>query len=371
MNKRRKINELWHKCRNVFACGLFLAGTATTNIYFLQKEKSQKDLLRNYSMIEAFRHGLCNSIGGYIAQADYLVDTVPVNRQMFQKGTAKHQDGINSAKAKKGSVFINYGIYEQRNGKRRVVLKYFVPDTLSESNLSPYMKKKIIQFAAVHNDSIQQKMILAHEFIHQARFPNRDAQRKLGKKVAEKSIFDYNVTPLEDAKLCYHNEISGDINAFLMLREMYLECGDLAIFKGQFPQYVQAVKAGRLHPGSASAAEKQKERLFIARYLTDLWKKEKNNYYENYAETQTQLLVNKNKYQKGLPLINEYNQALDFCYTFIIDGELANLNYISNGEIKDVAISARVQEKIRTMLDKKGLAAPYQRAFGPINGNER
>jgi len=360
-----KIKQLWLKNRSLLAGLLFLGGTTAGNVNLLQQKAQQQSLLRNYSMIEAFRHGLCNSIGGYIEKADYIVDTIPVNRQLFQKGNALY-----SAESKEATknASISFGVYKYRKGKKQVILNYFKPDTLSDTNLSAAEKQKILNFAKKHNDPTKQQMILAHEFHHQACVPNPDEQLK--NVVNPQSLFSFRVTTFEDAKLCFHNEICGDINAFLMLREIYLQQRDLNILTERFPEYAKAVKCGQLNPGSPNLPEKNKERLFIAKYITARWKKDKSKYYEGYAERQTGVLINQGKYQQNCPG-NEYRQALDFAYTFIMDGELVNLNYISNGEIADVEISAKLQQKLLAMLSQKNMPSNALNQAVVNKGNQR
>lgn len=349
-----KAKNFRHRCRNVAAGALLLGGTiggTAAGVAYFEKQRETGKILRSYSMTEAFRYGFCNSISDYVAKADYAVDTIKVTRAMLNNG--KNVDSLEqNAAGKQNRVFITYGIYKRRNNKMQVILNHFAPDTVSESNLTPQMKQRIVRFAKGSNDKIRRQMTLAHEFHHQACFPDRSVQKKIADLVGNKFIFDYAVSPEQDAKLCFHNEICSDINGLLMLREMYLQNRDTSMLERYFPPYGKAVSSGQLRPGSRFKQDKSKERLFIAKYLTERWKKEKTHYYEKYAENQLGILINHGKY-KGNRAWNEYDKALNFAYTFIMDGELVNMNYISRGEVEDVRISDSLMKKINKVLADK------------------
>lgn len=329
----------------------------------IQNEK--KAPLINYSMIEAFKYGLCNSIGDYIDKTSFAVDTVIINKKALDHGTASFSDGndnLNATTGKKNMPRHTLAIYRFQNGKKEVALKYFVPDTLSETNLTSKDKQRILKFVANNNKKHIQRGLLAHEFIHQSRCPDGMAALKLKVKVSKENLFNFKTTAYQDAKLCFHNEIGANIGTLLYQREEYLKTGDLSVFTGYNRKYAKEIESGRINPRSVDGDAKYAERLFIFKSISEQWMKNDKEYYSNYAITQTDLLDNAGKYikNKGADHNKEYIKALDLAYTFIMDGELVNLNFISANKVKDIEMTKTVKNHLKEKAAPKETALDKQ-----------
>lgn len=384
-----KVKDILRKCVRWTLCGsmIFAADSPTKNN---RPKYTAEELapLKNYSMIEAFKYGLVNSISDYIDQTHYRTDTTVINRATLEQGTsimarvslpelpedilAEYPEAAEEIKeeasSSKAPTFTR-GTYNQHNYSTRVI--HFVADTISEPNLSPEMKQRIVRLVDNFNDSIERKATLAHEFIHQDRSPSktqRDKFKKISINVRSKSLHDYIVTPEENMKLYLHDEIGGNIGSLLLLREIYKKTGAISIFSKRFGDYKEAIESGQIKPFSNDPIEKEKERFFIAKYVTGLWEKNNLKNYENGSIRSAYRSAEKGRFKEaafpGLstlgisadnPFYNEYNKALDAAYTFIMDGEIVNMNYVSNSQIRDIPQTPKMAAHAKSIRRSAGI----------------
>lgn len=287
-----------------------------------------KDKLIGYSMVDAFKYGVINSISEYVDKAPHKTDTINFAGEFNQ--------------------VITYGYHQKINGKKYVVLSHIEPDTLSIPDASPRLKRMIISFARHHNDPTKVKTIKAHELWHQATDPDIEngADIKLEQK-STRTVFDYNSTTLEFAKICGHDEIGSRINGLLYLREQYLQNGDSRIFKDEYAFYGRAIRGRKIDPFSTNPQDVENEQLFIFKSMLEQWESKDKYNYEDYPVAKLEEHHPMEAGQKS-----EYNEALDRIYTFIWktpsgESKLVNINYISGGIVPDIRLTDRVEEAAR------------------------
>lgn len=305
-----------------------------------------REKLIGYSMVDAFKYGVINSISEYVDKAPHKTDTINFAGEFNQ--------------------VITYGYHQKINGRKYVVLSHINPDTLSIAGASPRLKKMIVSFANYHNDSTKVKTIKAHELWHQATDPDVENGSDIDLlQKSTRSVFDYNMTPVEFAKLCGHDEVASRINGLLFLREQYLQNGDSRIFKEEYAFYGRAVRSGRIDPMSEAPEDIEKERMFIFKSMHEQWESKHKYNYEDYPVAKLDEHVPMNTEQE-----NEYDKALDREYTFIWKtpsgkSELVNMNYISDGIVPDIRLTDRVEEAAlrRTRLEERHLQAKKEPAL--------
>ncbi len=299
-------------------------GTITTTVtksptYSIDDIQKEKEKLIGYSMTDAFRYGVINSISDYVEKAPHLSDTVDFSGNLNQ--------------------VITYGYYQRINGKKQVVITHINPDTISIPNLTPKVKKMIISFAKYHNDETKKGAIKAHEFWHQNTNPDtQNNDNFILSDITKRGIFEYNTTTEEFAKLCAHDETASRINSLLFLREQYLKEGKTNIFYGDFAFYGKAIRQGKINPLSEDPKDIEQEQYFIVKSMLEKWETKHKYNYQDYA---IKKLTSHKPMPKGQK--SEYDKALDKAYTFIWDGKLVNLNYISENIIPDVKLTADVK----------------------------
>lgn len=282
-----------------------------------------KTKLIGYSMTDAFKYGVINSINDYTKQAPYKKDTVNFSGDFNQ--------------------LITYGYYQKINGKKHVVISHINPDTLSIPNASPFMKRMIVSFAKYHNDENEVSKIKAHEFWHQNNDPDivNGADIQLKNKTT-RGIFDYNMSAEEYATLIGHDEMSCRINGLLSLREQYKKNMNLSIFKGEYKFYGDAVRSGQINPLSSDSIQNRSEQLFIVSAIHDQWETTNKYNYEDYTVAKLNEHKPMDENRK-----NEYNDALNHAYTFIWDGKLVNMNFISDSTLSEIELTEREQEAVK------------------------
>lgn len=94
---------------------------------------------------------------------------------------------------------------------------------------------------------------------------------------AAKGLYAYAVSPEQAYKLNMHDEISANMASLLLLRQRYLESGDISIFEkeenGRFSFYADAVKSGKIKPNSKYQEDFDKEMALIVNGTRDMWEK--------------------------------------------------------------------------------------------------
>lgn len=273
--------------------------------------------LIGYSMTDAFKYGVINSISDYVEQAPYKVDTTNF------AGDFQNQ-------------VIEFGYYAEINGRKTVVLTHINPDTLSIPEASPFVKKMICKFAEFHNSQNERATILAHEFAHQA----TDPDKKIGSDIqlsqkTDRSIFEYNMTAEEFELICNHDEMRGRINGLLYKREQYKKYGKSSVFNGDYSFYGRALRSGKIDPFSTDPQEIANEQLFCVKSIREQYEREHIEHYEKY--TIDRLGAEHIAFDPRKP--DEYHKALDQVYTFIWDGQLVNMNFYSNGQLPELRLT--------------------------------
>jgi len=338
LSRKDKTEDKMHKHNNLkkWLCGAAIVGGSclylSQHSEFLGKNNAKDEKVKTsnvpecvedtykligYSMTDAFKYGVINSISDYVERAPYKIDTVDF------AGDFQNQ-------------VIEFGYYEERDGQKTVVLTHINPDTLSIPNASPRLKKMIVDFANYHNSKNERETILAHEFGHQA----TDPDKKIGASIhlSEKtphSVFEYNMTAEEFALICNHDELRGRINGLLYKREQYKRYGTSSVFNGEYSFYGRALRDGKINPFSTDPKDIANEQLFCVKAMREQYEKEHIEHYEKYTIKR----LNAEHILFDSKKEDEYNKALDQVYTFIWDGHLANLNFYSTGQLPELRLT--------------------------------
>ena len=278
------------------------------------KIKEEQKLI-GYSMIDAFRHGVTKSVTEYVKKVPYDVDTVDYAGQADE--------------------CIQFGYYDDDKG--RIVICYIRPDTISITGLSVEDKQRIVSFANYSNSLLEKYK--AHESGHQSSNPNKE----IGKDIdisdkTERSIFEYNTTAEETALLCYHDELRGRFFEFLYIREQFKENDDSITMEIEYPWYKDAFDRGYINPYSSDPKDQRKEQIFCMKNVKQDFEQEDIEAYTDYVITRTSEHAAFDE-EKG----SEYAAALDFDHTYIWDGQLASLNFFTDGTISDFKLSPEVK----------------------------
>lgn len=285
--------------------------------------QSEKDKLIGYSMVEAFKYGVINSISEYIEKAPVTQDTI------------QFSGDFNSV--------VTYGYYQKIKGTKKVVINHIEPDTLSIPNAAPMMKRAIVSFAKYHNDPVKVKAIEGHEFGHQTQDPDPKVADSINIPGLEKrSIFDYNMSPEQFAIIVKESEVCARAWGLFTLREHYKDVdGKPSIFTGENSFYGKAIRSRLVDPFSEDPKQNGMENLFIMKSLYEQFKVKDAANYEDYV---IKMLENKKPEDKSKP--NEFALARERLHTLIVDGKLVNLDYISNGTIPEPELSEREKQAV-------------------------
>ena len=88
-------------------------------------------------------------------------------------------------------------------------------------------------------------------------------------------MYEYPVSPEQAYKLNMYDEISANMASLLLLRQKYLETGDISIFdkteQGRFRFYKEAIEKGEINPRSNTKEDFDKEMRLIANGTKDMW----------------------------------------------------------------------------------------------------
>lgn len=101
-------------------------------------------------------------------------------------------------------------------------------------------------------------------------------------------LYEYPVNMEQSYKLCMYDEISANMASLILMRQKYLETGNLSVFDeedGRFKFYKDAIKNNQIKPGSTNPADFDKEMSLIANGVQQMWqKKYANAYAEAHAD---------------------------------------------------------------------------------------
>ena len=88
-------------------------------------------------------------------------------------------------------------------------------------------------------------------------------------------MYEYPVSPEQAYKLNMYDEISANMASLLLLRQKYLETGDISIFdkteQRRFSFYKEAIERGEINPRSNTKEDFDKEMRLIANGTKDMW----------------------------------------------------------------------------------------------------
>lgn len=291
-----------------------LAATACINCKEQRSEitKEQKSTLvqrskefdwENATIIDAFNAGEIKSLDDFVKKAPHITDTIIINK-----------DNYNSR--------ICAGIYQPWEDKVR--LKCFIPDL---TGCTPQQAKIIIASVCKWNDEVLKMADKAHEFHH--------------RQVHKKGVFTLPNSAEDYAKLCAHNEISAYTNTLLYEREVV----KIAIKRGlppnvwrnivsrRFGEYWDAVEKGEVRLDNVLLNDEQKDNLLVSSAVFNWWMKHEYNKNVHICRQRITTYLDKNKWAINYPHnAQNYEKALNICYTVLKDGKLVNLNryYRSN-----------------------------------------
>jgi len=267
----------------------------------------------DYSMVEAFKKGLVNSVSGYVDKTPYRVDTLKVNLDKYNDIRKGYYTQISTG----DSVLEKY-----------ITINYIEPDT---ANVPIALQKMLLKFADQTNDSVQQKSVVAHEAFH-----------------ASHNFSNYNLRVKERADIANLEEIMARFTEFSYLREHYKINGDSTIFKSNFRFYQYALRRGEINPRSTDSTEQRTEQLFV---LKKIFEQSNQNYGDIYDDDIVDFLKKSKEYDPKRP--NQYQQALSEVFTTIWDGKIVNLDPISSGELEMPMLSENTQTYVDCLSVKE------------------
>ena len=360
-----------NKLKKVFYCGLMFAGVTTVaylayNSKFRHSEtKSDKDKteilqpdsinvetekqkLIGYSMTEAFRYGVINSIGEYVEKAPHKTDTVEISssQQCFERG-----------------------YYDEIDGQKTVVLNYVNPDTLSISDATPGIKSKIVAFANFCNGEVERNTTLAHEYKHQDTDPDENVGNNIHlDKQMTIPVFKYNMPSHKFILVCHHDELSGRFNGFLYRRELFKKYGRLSVFNGEYFFYARAVRRGDIKPFSTNPQDIANEQRFCMKSMCE-------QYAHNHKEKYQEYAINR-LYAEHIPFDDkkrdEYPEALKVIHTYIWDGKIVDLSgYFLSGNLPEFQLTEEELAATEKKQERDTYLGKPQMPTVPIKANSR
>lgn len=277
------------------------------------KFESESTNVCDYSMVEAFKKGLVNSVTGYVDKTPYRVDTVKLN---FDECSSIRK-GYYTQISTEDSVLEKY-----------ITINYIDPDT---ANIPEALKKMLLKFADQTNDSVQQKSVVAHESYH-----------------ASHDFSNYNLRAKERADISNLAEIMARFTEFSYLREQYKMNGDSTIFKSNFRFYQYALRRGDINPHSTDSTEQRAEQLFVLKKIFD---QSNQNYGDIYDGDIIGDLKKSKDYDPNQQ--NQYQQAITDAFTTIWDGKLVNVDPISTGELEMPQLPENAQTYVDCLTAKE------------------
>ncbi|MBQ8784796.1 MAG: hypothetical protein IJZ59_01985 [Alphaproteobacteria bacterium] len=97
-------------------------------------------------------------------------------------------------------------------------------------------------------------------------------------------LYEYPVSPEQAYKINMHDEISATMSELIVLRQSYIETGDISVLDGKggfFTFYKQAVESGKLNPFSEYKEDFDKEMAFIVNGTRNAWEESFSNLYND------------------------------------------------------------------------------------------
>ncbi len=95
---------------------------------------------------------------------------------------------------------------------------------------------------------------------------------------AANGLYAYALSPEQAYKMNMHDEISANMASLLLLRQRYIETGDISIFEkeenGRFSFYADAIKEGKINPNSSYQEDFDKEMSLIVNGTRKMWQEQ-------------------------------------------------------------------------------------------------
>lgn len=100
---------------------------------------------------------------------------------------------------------------------------------------------------------------------------------------ATKGLYAYAFSPEQAYKMNMHDEISANMSELILLRQKYIETGDISVFEqeSKFSFYADAIKEGKINPNSPYQEDFDKEMSLIVNGTRKMWQ---NDYGEAYID---------------------------------------------------------------------------------------
>ncbi len=91
-------------------------------------------------------------------------------------------------------------------------------------------------------------------------------------------LYAYALSPEQVYKMNMHDEISANMASLLLLRQRYIETGDISIFEkeegGRFSFYADAIKEGKINPNSPYQEDFDKDMSLIVNGTRKMWQEQ-------------------------------------------------------------------------------------------------
>lgn len=131
-------------------------------------------------------------------------------------------------------------------------------------------------------------------------------------------MYAYAVSPEQAYKLNMHDEISANMASLLVLRQKYIETGDLSVFDynegdDRYAFYKQAIANGEIKPGSPYQEDFDKEMAFIVNGTRNMWENEFGNIYVEQNASYAKLGDESGKYAEYYD--ENYQRGMKIAYT--------------------------------------------------------
>ena len=100
---------------------------------------------------------------------------------------------------------------------------------------------------------------------------------------ATNGLYAYAFSPEQAYKMNMHDEISANMSELILLRQKYIEIGDISVFEqeSKFSFYADAIKEGKINPNSPYQEDFDKDMSLIVNGTRKMWQ---NDYGEAYID---------------------------------------------------------------------------------------